>query len=115
MRVKSIWLKLLAVSLTLYLGVMAHRWWHYGSQTVVMLGTHRLVMSPAKCHDPEPGKMFGDDHAAGFYCGRGLEVSLTDNRLVVNAESYGALEPGDEIAIVNGEVRINGVRRPPGR
>ncbi len=80
-----------------------------------MLGTHRLVMSPAKCHNPDPGKVFGDDHAAGFYCGNGLEVSLSDNDLVVNAESYGTLRPGDEIAIVNGEVRINGLRRLPGR
>lgn len=115
MRAKSTWLKLLAVPLTLCLGVMAHRWWYADSETVVMLGTHKLVMSPAKCRDPQSGKVYGDDHSAGLYCANGYEVSLTDNRLIVNAESYGTLEPGDEIAVVNGEVRINGLRRLPRR
>jgi hypothetical protein len=83
-----------------------------------MLGTHRLVISPARCGKSEPGAVFGSDHSAGLYCGnniRSIEVSLTDNNLVVNAEPYGALEPGDEIAIVYGEVRVNGTRRMPGR
>ena len=83
-----------------------------------MLGTHKLVIAPARCGNLKPGAVVGNDHSAGLYCGniiRSIEVSLTDNNLVVNANSYGALKPGDEIAVVKGEVRINGVRRLPGR
>ena len=116
MRAKSTWMKLLAIPLTLCLVMVAHRLWYSSSESVVMLGTHRLVMSPAKCRDPKPGEVFGDDHSAGFYCPNGgLVVILADNSLSVNTESYGTLEPGGEIAIINGEVYINGSRRLPGR
>ena len=118
MRAKSTWLKLLAIPLILCLGMVAHRLWYSGSEYVAMLGTHRLVISPAKCHDlnPDEVEVLGDDHSAGYHCPKGgLKVILDDNNLAVNYESYGALESGDEIAIMYGEVYINGSRRMPSK
>jgi hypothetical protein len=118
MRAKSTSLKLLAIPLILCLGMVAYRLWYSGSEYVAMLGTHRLVISPAKCHDltPDEVEVLGDDHSAGYHCPKGgVKVILDDNNLAVNYESYGALEPGDEIAIMYGEVYINGSRRMPSK